>query len=1036
MDLPTGLISAVERGRAVLFLGAGASIEATNESGQLAPSSQALAAAIASRFLRADYSSLPLTQIAELAESETSRAEVQAYIAELLSALRPSSAHLLLPHFVWSAIITTNFDTLVEDAYQRTGDRMQNVVPFIRNGQRVDERLSDPRSMPLYKLHGCISITDDSDLPLILGPDQYVKYRTNRSRLFYRVLDLAHEHTFVFIGHSLMDSDVRVLLDEIRQQVVDPSRFYLVAPQTMPEVGRMWSGRGFSVLDMTFGALMEALEIGIPQENRSLSLALRQLAPAEPDSSWYMLRGTPSESLRRVLGSALLLVHKEMSLEKPDPWAFYRGNFSGFAEVAYGLDVRRGLTERMLLDVVLPDEDERREVADLVVVTGHAGAGKTVLLYRVAWEAAVDLEKCCAFALRPALLSYDDIKELQGLSGKRLFLFLDRASQCSETIESILQRARRDQMPITLIAAERVNEWITNPECIRLAKSVSQTFSVEYLSEREISDLVDLLGDHDCLGYMAHLGHDERRDALKYIAGRQLLVALHEATAGRPFEDIVYDEYCTIPSPRARALYLTVCVLNRLGTPVRAGLISRLHGIPIGEFQERFFRPLDRVVYTMEHAGIRDFVYEARHPRVAELVYERALADSEERFDEYVRILRGLDVDYSTDRDSLVLLMKGRQVRNEFPDVAMARQLYDIAAEVAPGEAALFQQRAIYEMTSPGGDLARAERYLEEASTLQPHNGAIQHSRAELLRRLAQECDSKEKKAHYRNRAIGICRGLIGDQQWTPDPYPYHTLLQLELEILVEDMADLSERDIRSRIGAIERNLHVAMQEFPDDSRFRAFESDVAGLLGDEQKAEQALRRGFDGNPRNPYLAASLAKLLREQGDEAGAEEILRRALEFNAGEKRLNYQMGMLIHDTRPAALDDMAHYFRRAFTRGDTNYQAQFMYAVTLFKRDDRRDAEEVFASLRLANADPTTKRKARDLLEHDGKPIRYRGIVSKADDRYCFIECANFSADLYANLESSPTSVTAELRRGDTVTFSVAFNYYGPIAVQLGL
>jgi len=53
-------------------------------------------------------------------------------------------------------------------------------------------------------------------------------------------------------------------------------------------------------------------------------------------------------------------------------------------------------------------------------------------------------------------------------------------------------------------------------------------------------------------------------------AGRQLLVALHEATTGNPFEEILLDEFNEIQPLSARNLYLTVCVLNRLRVAVRA----------------------------------------------------------------------------------------------------------------------------------------------------------------------------------------------------------------------------------------------------------------------------------------------------------------------------------------------------------------------------------------------------------------------------------------------------------------------------------
>ena len=105
----------------------------------------------------------------------------------------------------------------------------------------------------------------------------------------------------------------------------------------------------------------------------------------------------------------------------------------------------------------------------------------------------------------------------------------------------------------------------------------------------EIKGLIDLLAQHRALGTLEESSSDERVAAFDQRAGRQLLVALHEATLGRPFEDIIKDEYDNIVPAEAQEMYLTICVLNRLHVPVRAGLVARMHDIPFNYFEQRFF---------------------------------------------------------------------------------------------------------------------------------------------------------------------------------------------------------------------------------------------------------------------------------------------------------------------------------------------------------------------------------------------------------------------------------------------------------------
>src|SRR5690606_13753400 len=112
---------------------------------------------------------------------------------------QPSEVHKKIPKFVWKSIITTNYDFLIERAYSTNGS-LQKLSKFIKNGERVRDKIQSNRDLPFYKIHGCISDINDKDVPLILTPDQYITHRNNRDRLFTRIQELAYEYTFLFVG--------------------------------------------------------------------------------------------------------------------------------------------------------------------------------------------------------------------------------------------------------------------------------------------------------------------------------------------------------------------------------------------------------------------------------------------------------------------------------------------------------------------------------------------------------------------------------------------------------------------------------------------------------------------------------------------------------------------------------------------------------------------------------------------------------------------------------------------------------------------
>ena len=176
MDIPVALMEEVKRGRAVLLLGAGSSLAATNSHGEHPPDSGGLARVLAERFLGSDYSGMPLQMVAELAINESDTVTVQEYLRELFSEFEPTATHRILPTFRWHGLATTNYDLLVERAYDSAETPAQKLVPFRSDEDRIQDLLKSGDSAAYLKLHGCITRTTDQNVPLILTPAQYVAY--------------------------------------------------------------------------------------------------------------------------------------------------------------------------------------------------------------------------------------------------------------------------------------------------------------------------------------------------------------------------------------------------------------------------------------------------------------------------------------------------------------------------------------------------------------------------------------------------------------------------------------------------------------------------------------------------------------------------------------------------------------------------------------------------------------------------------------------------------------------------------------------
>jgi tetratricopeptide (TPR) repeat protein len=1026
--IPQALLQNVRDGRAVLFLGAGATYGALHPDGRKAPIGSVLADELAEKFLGPSFKGRPLDQIAELAISETSLREVQGYIYEIFSKFSPASFHRLIPEFRWVALATTNYDFVVERAYEAAGAKTrQEVVAIVKDGQRIEEMLSHAQhGVPLLKLHGCLSMISDDSVPLILTPEQYITHRANRRRLFEKFFSFAHEYPVIYAGYSLVDTDLRALLLELQGQgAANTPRSYIVAPNIPDADSRLWEGRKITCIRATFQDFVETLAREIPPQARGLKkLQTTDKHPIERHLK-IGLTETLDPFLYHQFEVNLEYVHQALSCQSIAPRDFYKGVGGGWSPIVQNLDVQRSVYQQIVSDVI---EGEGPAGPAFYLVKGHAGAGKSVALRRLAWMISDISDVPCLFLRTDGVIDSDAISELLRLADKRIFLCLDHVAKHRRSVAQLLRLAEKNRWNLTVIAAERHHEW--NDTCGELDAHLTNSYELRYLNEREIDELVTLLERHKSLGHLAPLSPAERRSALSDRAGRQLLVALHEATLGRPFQEIILDEYHSIATEEARSFYLSVCILHQLRVDVRAGFIARVHGIPLEEFYARLAQPLESIVFARRSERLQDYCYVSRHALIAQMVAEGVLVDPDIRMAEYSRIVSFLDPDFEGDRIALRSLVQANHLLRFFSAPELPRQLFEMAQERDLQGYILLQQRAIFEMKCPDGDLSVAEKYLADAESRAPHDPAVQHSLVELdLRRSRDQRISIARRVMLRQRVKRRARAIIekrGDQS-----HPFHSLLLVLLDEIEEVLGVASASgsdDTTLFVSEFEECLSRGLNRFPGDEYLLSAEAKMSELLGNSARSMQALQKAFSGSSNaSPYVALRLAKQYMRASRTDDARGTLRASFEANPLNKDVAFELGKFIAGPSLTGADEARFYLRKAFIRGDTNFEAQFYFAAAACVAGSWDEARPIFQSLRSASVHDSIKRRVR-LRTH----LECLGVVTSLVSNGSFVRDDKTGFEAY--VPDGEISGSQRVRRGARVQFHLAFNFFGPVAVNL--
>lgn len=147
--------------------------------------------------------------VAQIVIDELKESEFQFFLAKVFHGLEPNDPiYPLICKMFFKAIITTNFDTLIEDAFQQFASKKIKV--WTQND--INENLYQIEDKFLLKLHG----TYERQSTVVLGICGYLEC-IYKNQIMKELMDsLLLTNTFLFIGYSMSDPDINELIDYIQ----------------------------------------------------------------------------------------------------------------------------------------------------------------------------------------------------------------------------------------------------------------------------------------------------------------------------------------------------------------------------------------------------------------------------------------------------------------------------------------------------------------------------------------------------------------------------------------------------------------------------------------------------------------------------------------------------------------------------------------------------------------------------------------------------------------------------------------------------
>ncbi len=231
------ILEQIMSGNALLFLGAGSTRNCKLPDGRRGVTGQELAAELVRELNGGDDPpfEIPLMEAAEYftAVKASSRAGLDITIQTRLRGLKPTIGHYLAASLPWRAIVTTNFNSVAEDAWHAANAARYAATEVIeiRNDDDLATYAGDDTRTRLYKPHGCITIHKDPDKRMVLTSLDYFESEGLRNGVYEEIRSLARECSTVFIGYSMNDYTFRNIYYRLYAELGDwASRSFSVTP--------------------------------------------------------------------------------------------------------------------------------------------------------------------------------------------------------------------------------------------------------------------------------------------------------------------------------------------------------------------------------------------------------------------------------------------------------------------------------------------------------------------------------------------------------------------------------------------------------------------------------------------------------------------------------------------------------------------------------------------------------------------------------------------------------------------------------------
>jgi len=1061
------ILQKLKEGKVVLFLGAGCSFDVGG------PTVDNLSKMIKQHFPNIQQNLQNFLDICQdvIETPPYDQQQLEDFVITQLDSLKPSESHLDLPKYNWNALFTTNYDNLIELAYQIAPNRLKPC--YVIKNTNFSVNLADRSRVYLFKIMGCISNRGQKDGCPVLTRGDYNAAIKRRSKYLSSLFDILKNGTIVFVGYSGKDRLVFEVFDELAKEVnLDRIPYsYVLIPKELSEKEQfLYTRRKMIHVQCSFKELIEYINKNFKAtvETRPITPLLR-LYLANQVMEFEGLNPKTFQEYFTLLNEDLI------SQDAGDMDEFFRGSNDSFGAFSQNWDFRRivysgeeyGRTQANTVKNRVSEELSRTNPDEnkVMVITGPGGVGKSIMLKRLGYDiyksgkAPVILIDRNRFAFDFKLLDsvLNRLSKHHGNATKKkrivkaLILIDDVPSQVFDPIKLKNYLASRSR-PALIVVTGRENEFLPGYDNILSKIDGKDIFKInENLSPVEKERINEHLRG---LGYLTipQIWDQILSKETEYSFFATMYSLVHPSR--KPFNEIIRDQYLKLKG-LPKEIFEHVCCFHQFNLPINEELLVRSLGCSYEELFKTVNEDLKGLVYSIEDAsGVR--LYTTHHRIIARKTVEFFFGDAQVQKEMFSKILS--DVHFSNIKERelvsrLLISFLGPHGLVTNLTVAQKRELFDLICDQPNPPREIVHHYGLLELDN--NNLEKAEDLLKYAlklprkyeesfrgesdqniltslGTLYSKKGLIDFKRTDT--KSAEENFSRARTCFVNSRIGGF-----------PNPYAYHA------HAFMFYKRGQYASNMRAKMDYYSESLKIL--ELGRDNLNREdlqpiieLQTLVYNALGRSTKVWENIRVLAEKykNPKGYYLYGNWLRHQAYQSEGEKRLKILKQALEvvkeglsYLPGEESLLMLQAKLLKPLADPNFYTSLLEWYRCVLKNATTPSIWLLYELSTkaFELGYYDDSKKYFLQLdELASGHRLKFRLGKHIRDENGKKKFFEGrIVFITDPKNGEIVVESL-VNLKYPIRFRPYTCYFTPSVGDFVKFSIAFDYVSPKATNI--